>query len=405
MANVKADVHILNSMTPMDKKALLKIYYHRCLTKDLLYKYCYYLEEPKEEYTSEHIQWLIESKLIEPVDYGADNPALFLIPKGIETLKFIYNLPIEEWDEETKKIRKVIKSSSDLKMFPKNIKHQMALNSFVLDFELKSKGKIAYNYFDEKFMKTYSVAQPDGLIELNNYSIFLEVDMGTERTPHLEQKWQNYREFLKSNNYYYKDKKIIVLFILNNVKNIKNRRNIVLSSLNKQILDKIDSFFDIYIDTPEALISLIFDKFIPDNIVFESYINNLKQILFDKHGFSYCNCNFLKSFIPNLEYCGYIRKLNESGKIMVQNGKAQEFLIDVYWNSPVSVLRKIAYYYQTQCRMEKFVKRSMNYIVIVKDEKQISNDLSVIGVSDYSNVFFSTMERLKNMSFDDALFQ
>ena len=76
--------------------------------------------------------------------------------------------------------------------------------------------------------------------------------------------------------------------------------------------------------------------------------------------------------------------MNERRNIVVVDGRAQEFLVDYYWNEPVSVLKKIA-----------FFKAAATGI----------RDLSVLDIRSVENVFFSTVERLRTMPFCEAIFQ
>jgi len=87
----------------------------------------------------------------------------------------------------------------------------------------------------------YTVIRPDGLIQFNQVDLFLEMDMSTEKSDALLSKWNHYREFLKSREYRYKDRKTIVLFILNAVQMAEQRRQTVLSTLQTGLLDALDS--------------------------------------------------------------------------------------------------------------------------------------------------------------------
>ena len=199
----------------------------------------------------------------------------------------------------------------------------MALNQFELAFEERAAGEIAFTYQDEKFLDLYTVIRPDGLIQLNQIDLFLEMDMATEKSDALLSKWNHYREFLKSREYRYKDRKTIVLFILNAVQMAEQRRQTVLSTLQTGLLDALDSCFEIYVDTPENLLDLIFNQLAPNSVNFSQSIVALTKDIADRHGFTCSSSSFMDEIVPYTEFFTYIRKLNFNRKILVQDGRPQ----------------------------------------------------------------------------------
>lgn len=405
MSVKKPTLKLLNALTDTDKAALDGIYHHRCLNETLLYEFFYKADTIAREHAARRIRWMLQKGLIEPVEYGADFPALFLTMYGIETYRIAHNLPQEYYDLEDERLRRAVRKASDLKMKPNNLNHQMELNRFSLMFEARAKDQIAYSYKDEKFLDMYTIMRPDGMIQLNTAELFLEMDMGTERRDVLSSKWNHYREYLQSKDYRYRDKRIIMLFIINNVKMVEERRRTVLSTLQTGLLDVLDSCFEVYVDMPENLMDLIFNRLLPTSTVFAGRFANLTNQLLQMHQFIFSSSAFMDQVIPFIEFSAYIRKLNANKKILVQDGRPQEFLIDVYWDRPISVLKKIAFYQQTAGAMYRKLKRVIPYLVVVPNEQQFFLDLKVSQGVAIEHVYFTTEERLRGSSFPAAIFQ
>ncbi len=401
----KPDLDMIAAMCSVDKMVLQSIYQHRCLNEDLLYQFFYRKMDASRTFAARKIRWMLQKGLIEPVEYGEDFPALFLTTLGIETYRYLFNIPKEIMDLDTGKMKNALRLAGSLKMKPNNLRHQMALNQFELAFEERAAGEIAFTYQDEKFLDLYTVIRPDGLIQLNQVDLFLEMDMSTEKSDALLSKWNHYREFLKSREYRYKDRKTIVLFILNAVQMAEQRRQTVLSTLQTGLLDALDSYFEIYVDTPENLLDLIFNRLAPNGVNFSQSIAALTKDLSARHGFTCSSSSFMDEIAPYTEFFAYIRKLNFNRKILVQDGRPQEFLLDVFWDRPLSVLKKIVYYNHMSAAMLKHLSRKIPYLVVIPEENSFYTELKLMRGMDYSDIYFTTFERLRQMDFPEALVQ
>jgi len=401
----KPDLDMIAAMSSVDKMVLQSIYQHRCLNEDLLYQFFYRKMDASRTFAARKIRWMLQKGLIEPVEYGEDFPALFLTTLGIETYRYLFNIPKEIMDLDTGKMKNALRLAGSLKMKPNNLRHQMALNQFELAFEEQAAGEIAFTYQDEKFLDLYTVIRPDGLIQFNQVDLFLEMDMSTEKSDALLSKWNHYREFLKSREYRYKDRKTIVLFILNAVQMAEQRRQTVLSTLQTGLLDALDSCFEIYVDTPEKLLDLIFNRLAPNSVNFSKSIAALTKDIADRHGFTCSSSSFMDEIAPYTEFFAYIRKLNFNRRILVQDGRPQEFLLDVFWDRPLSVLKKIVYYNHMSAAMLKHLSRKIPYLVVIPEENSFYTELKLMRGMDYSDIYFTTFERLRQMDFPEALVQ
>lgn len=406
MANVKAKPEIIRELTESDKNGLLSIYHHRCLNESLLYRYFYSKKDSDQSYARKRIQYMLENKLIESVDYSAEFPAIFLTTAGIETIKLIFDMPADMWNPDTEQIEPFMKTASELKIQIKNLRHQMSLNEFVLEFEEQATGQIPYKYYDEKFMPQCSeTMMPDGFIELNDCNIFLELDMATERSSHLALKWNSYRSFLSAPSSYYSEKKLIVFFIIKDTTKAEQRRNTVLASLQKGLVDKIDPQFEIYVDTAHNLMNILFDEIVPLTNEYRSLIDELRRLLTTQYGFRFSSADFVNKLNSSMKYDFYMRKLNEKNCVLVENGRPQEYLLGLYLTRPLSVMHNILYHNYAMVALKSKVKRALPYLIIGASEKRIYNDLVVMNARGISNVFFTTPDRLKTKTFGEAIFQ
>ena len=385
---------ILQGLTKEDCAVLNAVYRHRCLNALLLCQYFYIEANGDIEYIRARIQYLVMEKLLEEVGCGTEYPALFLTTLGVETVKV---LAIQK-----KRMEQVTKSAYDLKMNPKNIPHQMALNKFVLGITAQIGGSVDYRYYDGKFMPpTAGSLMPDGMFEFCGHIVFLEMDMGTERSPHMARKWDNYRAFLESKSSFYQGKDITMLFILENVKVLSQRQRTVWSSIGRFLIDKIDGSFEIYADAPAVLQSILLAKL-------KRVAPHLKAVIAYKslitaHGFSISEAQFGK--ITRFEFDGYIRKLTPARKVMIQDDRPQEFLLDIWLDGRLSVLHKILYYHDIERRFIASATRNVPYLVVVPDERWVNRILALCSAREVQDVFYTTADRLGNGRFNEAVFR
>jgi|GEM_PF-5401142 len=398
-------IDIINQLEHKDIEALKNIYMYRCLNEDQLFKLIYNDNNTNKLYVRDKIQKMLNLNLIESVFYGAELPVYFLTSTGIDVVRTFYDLPYNIFDIEKKIIKRGYYRASELKINPKFINHQMQLNNFVINFSEKLNNRLVWKYYDEKYMSQYVNIRPDGLIQILDVDLFLEIDMATESKNQLYEKWENYRNFLMSSEYAYKERKIIVLFILNNSEKIQERKDLIRYTITERILDLIDDNFEIYIGTQEEILNVIFKKIIPHSIGKDIILNEIKNILEVNHFFNVDDGSIIKNFLIDTNYSFYIRKIDRRNYLIVENNKIQEYLLDEYYFSPVSVLKKIAYLDRNNSIFKSKLGRELSYIVVAKNEEELFHDLKIADLIGTKNVYFTTINRLKNMNFYEAIFQ
>lgn len=396
-----------NALTQTDLKVLEAIYLFRCLTIRQVYKN-FYAEQIQnfELFQSTKLKELIEFDVVELQEFNRGNYALFLTSNGVEVVRYTCDLPTNIMDEKNKVVKRGYYRAGELKMLPRLINHQVHLNQFVLDFKKEADNKnLKWKYYGEKYVSQYANIRPDGLIQSLDIDFFLEMDMNTESQKQLVEKWQNYRNFLTSREYGYKEKRIVVLFIIENATNIEKRKDIVRLTASQILLDIFDSEFDIYIGTSEELMTLVFDKLIP-NVQQSNWRQEvIKNKLLEKFGFNVANGDRLKKVLNNSEYGYYIRKIDQNNNIVVENRRIQEYLFDDYFYRPLSVLKKIAYLQRNTSYFKSHYGRDISYIVLIENEDMAYHDLKIVDLVGVRNVYFTTLERVERLPFHEAIFQ
>lgn len=401
MANFKAKEELLCQLTDKDIQALLAIYQHRCLDEQLLCTYIYHPDGANNSASSE-VTRLLGMRLVEAVDYGQSCPALFLTTLGVEVVKATSgNLLSAIYQFENGK--KTLPLSSDLKMHPKIINHQMHLNSFALELESYARPHGYFRYYDEKLMPPASnFMMPDAMVELADYYVFLEMDMGTEAGGRLAQKWNSYRTFLNDPGAFYKEKPVVMLFIIDGVKNVELRKRNVTAGIMTHIADRINGQFEAYIDGIDGLHEIAKTKLLKRKTSENTPVTDVLRDISETHKYT-VSC---PAFLNQLDvHCGfYVRKVTEDRKIQVINGRPQEFLMDIWLDGRLSVLRNVLYYQRALEQIKKNTHREIPYLLVVPSEKAACAMLKVLGISQPSGIFITTPDRLAQKSWPNALF-
>jgi len=402
LARYKAREEMICQLTDQDKQALLCIYQHRCLDKYLLDRYIYQRKTEGKECATKQAHKLVKMQLVKEVDYGQSYPALFLTTLGVETVKATMGKVLRSL-YQFEGGKKSLPLSSDLKMHPKIINHQMHLNAFAMEFESYTTPNNYFRYFDEKLMPPASnFMMPDAMAELSDYYVFLEMDMGTEAGGRLAQKWNSYRTFLNDPSAFYKEKPVVMLFIIDGVKNTELRKRNVTAGLMTHIADRVNGQFEVYIDGVESLHNVIKSKLLPRADCIAGKSTEILQNLTQNHGFIVSQPRFLNQIDIKCEY--YTRRLNVDKKIRVVKGRPQEFLMDIWLDGRLSILRNVLYYQRALEKIKKIAHRSIPYLMVVPSEKAACAMLKVLHVAQPQGIYFTTPERMAGEPWPKAVF-
>ncbi len=398
---------IIKKLTKEEKYILGKIYKMRCLTKKQMIE-IFDIQKDIDNIDIEikvekSLEKFLKNEVLEEVKY-ADLPTVyFLTTLGVNIVRYVYNLPTNIYDSKRRVVKRGYHRAFELKMAKKNINHQLHLNQFVIEF-LRDNKNVNWKYEDERHMETFSSIRPDGLVTIYDTYFFIETDMNTESKKQLADKWQNYRRFLNSREYFYLERKVIVLFVIENTNNPQNRIDLVKHTVFENIIDMFDSHFEMYIETRENLLKIIKNKIIP-SIRDEYEKKHIMKKAFLDNGFKVTDGELIKSYLHDVEYDYYVRKVDSNGNIVIENARLQEFLVVNFFGKPLSTLNKIAYLDFNNSYFSEIFNRNISLIVVGDTEEEIYEDLKVGGLLGIRNVYLTTLDRLINKPLHKALFQ
>lgn len=415
----KATYDTLEKLSSIEIEALYSIYLHRCLT----YKQIYKIHFLKMFETAKDFEGIILEKwkqlgLVKLIYFKHNNYVLFLTTRGVDILRIEYDFPSNLLDDNKQVIQRGYFRANELEMHPRLINHQVYLNQFVLDFKRYSNiidnqyGTNLYNklrYYDEKHISSYSTIRPDGLISLMDIDFFVEMDMSTESKKQLEEKWERYRKYISSKDFksIRAENKIVVLFVIENSKDLEKRKNLVKLTASQLLLDKFDSqYFDLYVGSSKELLNIVFNDILP-SLECRSQNRNSLLSIFAREDFLVSHGYNIKRRFENIDYDYYIRKINENGSLKLEGDRPIEFLVDDYRTNSMSTLCKISYHMKNNTLFKASYNRDMPLLVIVDSVKNIFNDLELIDFDFDRNslVYFALIEDMLEKNIKDCIFQ
>lgn len=415
----KATYDTLEKLSYNEVEALYSIYKHRCLTYKQLFKLHFIktIESIKDFETIIVNRW-IQLGIVKKIYFKHNNYVLFLTTRGVDIIRIEYNLPSNLLDKNKQVIDRGYFRANELEMHPRLINHQVHLNQFVLDFkrycyvtdkQYSTKLSDKLKYSDEKHISAYTGIRPDGLLSLMDINFFIEMDMSTESKKQLEEKWANYRRFLSSKSFTssQSENKIIVLFIIENSKDLEKRKNLVKLTASQVLLDKFNSqYFDLYIGSSKELLNIVFNDILPS---FECRSLNQNNLLsaFAKEDFLISHGYNIKHRFENIEYNYYIRKANKDGTLKIENGRPIEFLVDDYRIGSMCILNRIEYHMKNNILFKSTYKRDIPLLIICNSIYDIFNDLELLDFSFDSNslIYFVIMDEIIEHTIDKCIFQ
>jgi hypothetical protein len=357
-------------------------------------------------FEDERLETLIKLGVVDKVEFNLDNHALFLTTVGVDIVRQAVQLPTEIFNPDTKTFKRGYYRAGELRISPRLVNHQVHLNQFVLEFMALAKDRQhKWNYYDEKHVSQYFTIRPDGLIQIYDTDFFVEMDMGTESRTQLLDKWHHYRDFFRSQEYQEKEKKIVVLFVTENIKKTQSRKDSVRYTASQALIDVFGEGFDLHVGSKSEILELLFEQLIPDMVQQNDTKSKMLRLLQQYHEFSIAPGERLKPLLHDTSYEYYMRSLNEDGGIRSIFGRVQEFLVDDYTTQPLSVLHKLTYHKRNANSFRLKMGRSIPYIIVGRSEWEIYHDLHVTDISELENIFFTTIERLEKKTFHEALFQ
>lgn len=369
-----------------DLVTLYYLYFYRAMDVEQLMKRIYHVDTSTSSGKRARtiiVKRLQSQSVVTVSKYLPGREALQITNKGIEIVRYTKDIPNEVYDPSLKSIKKGYYTAADLHQKDQFLNHQIHMNQFMLDFEEKALPLgLHWKYSDEKFLSDFFGMRPDGLITTLDTDFFIEIDMATESRKQLLEKWQHYREFMQTNEFLYKSRKIIVLFDCDNLlskKKIKNRVDLVKQTLITELLDKITGDFDVVIGPRHEMVDYIFNttraNLLGTNIVRNNLINYLQKDL----GYTLSFGWDLNKQLAGDFYNYYVRKLTPDHQIEQSSGVVNEFFLDFYTSGEMSVLHRINWYERNRHLWEEKFGRRIKLIVAVNSINDAFDDFKLLG--------------------------
>lgn len=399
-------IKLMESMKEFDFLMLKEVYLKRCLSLEQAWLLFYKDKNvPYKDYCEKRIAFFQHYKVIKIIGTGKEK-VIFLTNLGIDIVCYKFNIPTVALNSMGKLTNKKL-TEADITLNPRLINHQVNLNQFVINFDkefAKRYPEKFSKYFDEKYLSKYTHIRPDGMISLDNIDLFLEMDMGTESSKQLLDKFTGYRRFLDSREFHERDAKIIVLFILKTAPDkLQSRKDTVKKAILQTVLDLFPEGIEFYIGSEEELLNALYNKILPINYKQYKLDETLKEI-FKKHSFSVSKGSKLKKVFYESSFRYYIRKLNKDKKIVVENGFVQEFVVDDYYYSPLSIVNKLSLIKKIQQFYKVYYNRIIKFVLIIPNLEEAYHDFKLHNILMCDGVYFTTIKRLSTMPMHKALF-
>ena len=390
---------VIDNYSERDFQTLLSIYNYRCLSMNQLFNLHYRHSKNKEvtpEYLRKKILKMKKDNLIEEVKcVGKKTPTVFFLTNdGIQAVKIYFNLSSNIYDTRKRIHERGYYTCSEVRVADRFIPHQYNLNQFALTAgELLKYKDINYSYVDERHVsQTYGI-RPDGILSTLGLDIFLEMDMGTESLQQLKEKWNHYRSYLNSQSYIDNGKKIVIFFICYNKGKVNDRIKVIKNSLNEHFIDCLKEV-EVYVGLPEKLMSVMKNILIPfyttgKNEMYDDLILGLK-----KHSFKVASGIQMAKYLNNTNYTFYIK--NDEGK---------DFLVQEFFGEPIGAMNRVAFHESINASFERKFNKTLPLLLIGTSEDIIINNIDLFIISDIPHVYFSTIKRLNELPFNEALFK
>ncbi|TCJ98283.1 UNVERIFIED_ORG: protein involved in plasmid replication-relaxation [Anoxybacillus amylolyticus] len=385
------------SLTPKHIRFLSLLYDYRCLNDEL------FAALTGEKNPSSILGDLLDQQYIKQIEYKIGKYAYLITREGVDMLRHQHDIPREIYDGE-RGVRRAYYRASELDMHPRYMNHQIHTNQFVIsllkEFE---KRNIPCKHFNEKESSRYPNIRPDAILSFADIDLLIEMDMSTESRKQLKEKWENYRKFLTSPAFAYKERTIVVLFAVAGTVQEQERIQLIKHTIYEELMDLLLSDIEIYVGNPKTLVEVVTKRIIPHAQERDIPLFFIEKTLREQHRFSVSPATNFQSLLGT-SFALYARK-KQGDRILMEEGRLQEFFVDDYFFCPAKTVAKVLYIQRFSSLFRSRYGRPFSYLIVGKSEYEIYADLNMINALGPSNVFFTTYSRLKQKPFPEAVFQ
>ena len=393
----------LNNLKDDDLITLSYLYLYRAMNVEQLMRYVYKVDTSNPSGKRSRtmiVKRLMEQGVATKTEYQPGSEALQITNQGIDIVRYTRDIPHEVFDENTKAVKRGYYTASDLNLNNRLINHQVHLNQFMLEFEEEARSReLIWEYSDEKFLSQFVHIRPDGMISMMGYDLFLEMDMATESSKQLIEKWEGYRNFTHTHEFSNKPRKIMTLFICDNIvsKNkLKNRIKLVKNTIiDSGLINQMNHDFDIFVGSRKDCLRFIFDTIFLRVIDEDLTVNTTLKYMNDI-GMTISHGSSLIKLLQGEFYHYYIRELDKNKRVKTDGSIRKEFFVDFYTQPIMSVLHRMDWYKKKMALYKDRLGRNIRLIIVVNDLNEVFPDLHLLGhrVFDQSYIYFLPLNRL-----------
>lgn len=420
-----------------DYEALLSIYKFRCLSSEQIYHIHYSLSKLKTRevdsgYMRHKMSQFKKDKLIKKIDnVGSDCPPLFTLTNdGIKVIKEYFHLTPDDMNSDEPSLNYELKSS-ELNIKPVFAYHQFYLNNFVINMMKFCDNIEGVKYIDERHMKKSEYVRPDGLLiipetTINNGGIsfiiprtefFIEMDMGTENSKRIVDKFEKYRSYFTSSKCN-TDTRSVVLFVCKDNKQtykdciipdknvqyqessaVRKRIRNIKTSIADVMLDCIKDNVEVFVGSQTKLISTIKLLYLAEYQDVANMLPNIKRSLtsYGCRNLEISDSPSLFKYTSNIEYDTYASSTQYQ----------KSFVFINYFGEPMSAINKIMYHKQNTKLFKETFGRDLILVVVANKEDSIIalHNAFDFSMPQFNTVMFTTIKRLNLLPFNQALFK
>lgn len=431
MPKRKKSYNLRYKYTDRDMRALLSLYTFRCLSIDQLFdlNYSYRKNGSNQSmsYLRQKMVYFKADQLVTYVNATEKTPRLYyLTARGYTIVNQYFSA---EFAMESHDIFQHKTSYKALRIETFFVAHQYYLNCFAIDLINMFKDVPGIKYADERHMTLSYVLRPDGILEIPETTVeingklrtipktqfLLENDMSSERLKTIQEKMQSYREFILSSKRDENTRTIVLYichkqdFLTNNINTrsefieelskkpelrIQNFRKIACDSL----IDIIDGHFDMFINSHQHLLATIKCFYLPQyfGINPKSLWPDLRRVLSEHvNDMDLIKQNDIPSLSSGIRYDA-ILKCQKTNRLYVFVNAIGE---------PMSLFKKIMWHKKHTSEYSSANNSGVTFVLLVNKEEVIKSISNVLNLKDtkYSDVFFTTTDRLSGLPFHEAL--
>lgn len=430
-----------NAYTQRDLAALLSFVRFRCLSADQLYRLHYRVSSNKSttggySFFVKKFRYFKKDGVIQLVlSRNGLTPDIYaLTGLGYRFVKEHFPDLFCDAEDEEDQIFSINIDYRKLNPAPSIIPHQYYLNNFAIDLLEMFHNVDGIKYVDERHMTLTKILRPDGLVLIPQKTvtvdgfqqtipetrIFLECDMGTERTSVIANKCSCYRRFLASSDHN-PNSRVAILFIcksslpanLNDKKTLtflktqtaRRRESTLRKCICDNIIDMIGDNTEVLVGSGQKLLDDVKRTYLYDYFSehAEDCVNNteekIEDVLRDHHDSLEIRDvkKFSLMYLQNDKYAAYAKD-QHSGKL---------FLFLDCRSDPLSAIHKIQWHKQISQDLISRGGKQIELVAVANDLQTFNtiNQVCMLETSAYDHVLCTTMDRLRTLPLHKALFK